>query len=77
MVELEYIYMFLSGELFEWEDATLMLDKDKAILKSIQYPKKRVEIFKKDEHEVFNPTYQFYKNGVLYDDNISDDDISE
>jgi hypothetical protein len=72
MAEFEYIYMFLSGS--EWEDAALILDKDKAILKSIQYPKKRVEIFKKDEHEVFHPTYQFYKNGLLCDNN---DDVAE
>lgn len=62
---MDYLYLLLSNESFEWEDIIIYYDKEEAINASITYSKsKRVEIFIKSENK-FIPTYCFYKNGNL------------
>ena len=49
-----------------WEDITILLNKENAINESIKYPTCRIEIFKKDLHGKYTPTYNYYKNGELF-----------
>lgn len=60
---MEFVYMLVCNGA-EWEDLILFVTKEEAIEASIKYPKRRVEVFKKDIFG-FTPTYTFYVNGNL------------
>lgn len=60
---MEFVYLFTFGN--EWEDSIIILSKEEAIKQSIDYPKKRVEIFSKINTNRYVPTYNYYQNGIL------------
>ena len=61
----DFLYMLLPDGA-EWEDMILILTKEEAIEASIKYPKRRVEIFDKEENKLgYHPTYKYYKDGIL------------
>jgi hypothetical protein len=49
----------------DWEDMAIILTEEDAINASRRNPFARVEIFGRDEHGKFTPTYSYYKNGLL------------
>lgn len=59
---MDFVFVFCGNE---WEDITILLSEEDAINKSKNYPNNRVEIFKNNNSE-FIPTYNYYKNGILY-----------
>jgi hypothetical protein len=61
---MEYLYM-LVGDGFEWEDMLLYTEETDAITASRRYPTRRVEIFKRDGHGTYSPTYSYWQNGEL------------
>ena len=61
---MEYLYM-LVGDGFEWEDMLLYTHEADAIVASKRYPHRRVEVFKRDEHGTYSPTYSYWQNGEL------------
>jgi hypothetical protein len=65
--DLIYIYCSVSNE-FSWEDLVIFINKESAIEYSLLKPNFRIEIFSKDlrSNGEFLPTYNFYKNGILY-----------
>jgi hypothetical protein len=61
----DFVYMLLPDGA-EWEDMILIIDKEEAIEASKKYPKRRVEIFGREENKLgYHPTYNYYKNGEL------------
>jgi hypothetical protein len=53
----------------EWEDFVIFTKESDAIEYSILKPNIRIEIFAADPNDSskgFIPTYNFYKNGILY-----------
>ena len=60
--KMEYLYM-LVGDGFEWEDMLLYITEEDAINASKRYPTRRVEIFKRDGHGTYMPTYNYWQNG--------------
>jgi len=62
-VHSEFIYVLLQDG-GEWEDLVLLLSKEDAIQKSIEYKHKRVELFR-NSPSGYIPTYSYYKNGQL------------
>ena len=66
----EFLYMLLPNSA-EWEDMILILTKEEAIEASNKYPKRRVEIFAREENKLgYHPTYKYYKNGILIDGSV-------
>ena len=63
------VYVLLKGS--EWEDIIIFLSKEEAIEKSIKHPSYRVEIFSKTS-KGYIPTYNYYKNGILFQNNLYD-----
>jgi hypothetical protein len=62
----EFVYMLIPDQ-SSWEDSVIILNVDKAISLSIQYPLCRVEIFKKGNKDSgYVPTYKFYKKGYIH-----------
>ncbi len=59
---MEYLYM-LTGDGYEWEDMLLYTTEADAVAASKRYPTRRVEIFKRDEHGTYMPTYNYWCNG--------------
>jgi hypothetical protein len=59
---MEFVYL-LKGS--HWEAMIIFLTKEEAIQASIKCPKNSVEIFSRSDVG-YLPTYDFYKNGVLY-----------
>jgi hypothetical protein len=58
-----YVYVLVPNGA-EWEDLTIYLTEEEAIMKSKMYPRFRVEIF----HQTalgFRPQYKYYSNGEL------------
>jgi len=66
--EEDVLYMLLPNGA-EWEDIILYKNKEEAIAASIKYYKMRIEIFKKKELGGYEPSYFYYRNGVLIDGN--------
>ena len=63
---MEFVYILI-GHGSEWEDNIVFLNENDAINASIRHPNSRVEIFNKCVHgNGYVPTYNFYKNGVYY-----------
>ena len=60
---MEFLYLLKKGS--DWEDMIIFLTKEEAIQASIKYPNNSVEIFSRTDFG-YSPTYDFYKNGVLY-----------
>jgi hypothetical protein len=60
---MEFVYVLLFGS--EWEDIIILLTKEDAINKSIKHPNAIVQIFGKNNHSGYIPTYNYYKNGEL------------
>lgn len=60
---MELVYVLINVEL---EDMIVILSKEQAIEASKKYPHTRVEIFRKNELNEYTPTYDYYKNGVLF-----------
>ena len=48
----------------EFEDMKVILEKEKAVEISKQYPNMRVEIFEEDKG-VYYPTLNYYENGIM------------
>uniref|UniRef100_A0A6C0LFF2 Uncharacterized protein n=1 Tax=viral metagenome TaxID=1070528 RepID=A0A6C0LFF2_9ZZZZ len=63
---MDYLYVFIRNG-GEWEDMVVFLSKEKAIDYSKKYADSRVEMFMKDEHGCYVPSYQYYKNGKLFE----------
>jgi hypothetical protein len=61
---MEYLYM-LNGDGFEWEDMLLYMTEEHAMSASLRYPHRRVEIFQRDSHGTYSPTYDYWENGKL------------
>jgi hypothetical protein len=62
----KYLYVVISQD-FEWEDLIIFNDDLSAKEYSSKFPNIRVEIFTiTNESKAFVPTYNFYKNGILY-----------
>ncbi len=60
------VYMLLPDGA-EWEDMIIIVTKEEAIEASKKYPKRRVEVFEKQENKLgYHPTYNYYKNGEYY-----------
>lgn len=62
-VPIDFVYVFLQDG-SEWEDLVLLLSKEDAIQKSIDYKHGRVELFR-NSPSGYIPTYNYYKNGQL------------
>jgi hypothetical protein len=60
---MDFVYVLLYGS--EWEDIVILLSNEDAINESINHPNARVEIFNKNTKSGYQPTYNYYKNGVL------------
>ena len=66
----DVLYMLLPDGA-EWDDMILISTKEDAIEASIKYPKRRVEIFGREENKLgYHPTYKYYKNGILIDGSV-------
>jgi hypothetical protein len=61
---MDFVYVFLYES--EWEDTIIFLSKEDAINESINHPNARVEIFSKNNTVGYTPTYNYYKNGHLF-----------
>lgn len=61
---MDFLYVFVYGS--EWEDIIIFLSKEEAINESIKRPNARVEIFGKNNKSGYTPTYNYYKNGVHF-----------
>jgi hypothetical protein len=59
-----FVYVLFYGS--EWEDTIIFLSKEDAINESINHPTARVEIFSKNNTVGYRPTYNYYKNGELF-----------
>ena len=64
-----FVYLFISDNSC-WEDIIVILSKEDAIQKSIKYPHCRVEIFSINNTNEYHPTYNYYKNGEFYYQNL-------
>ena len=62
---MEFIYVLVSKD-SEWEDMVIFISLEEAIKESIKYPERRIEIFSKNAKPGYTPTYNYYKNGVLF-----------
>ena len=62
---MEFIYVLVSKDSC-WEDMVIFLSLEEAIKVSIKYPEYRIEIFSKSDKLGYTPTYNYYKNGVLF-----------
>ena len=61
---MNYVYVMMNGN--DWEDIIVYLTEQDAIESSIKYPKRKVEIFKKNlDCNGYIPTYNYYKDGNL------------
>lgn len=61
---MEFVYVLLVEDGAEWEDLVIFVTEEEALRMSIQYPKHRVEVFRrKQDHGGFEPTYTYIKNG--------------
>lgn len=61
----QYLYMLTNID-FSWEDNILYNDEKIAIEQSKKFPNFRIEIFLSNGG-IFQPTYCYYKNGILYE----------
>lgn len=61
---MDFVFVLLRGS--EWEDIIILLTEEDAINQSKNYPNARVEIFSKNNNLGFTPTYNYYKNGELF-----------
>jgi hypothetical protein len=62
---MKYVYLLINDS-NDWEDMVIFLSEEEAIKISIKYPNIRIEVFKKNVDFGYSPTYNYYKNGVLY-----------
>jgi hypothetical protein len=61
---MDFVFVLICGS--EWEDITILLSEEDAINESKNYPNDRVEIFSKKNKLGYTPTYNYYKNGILF-----------
>ena len=61
---MKFVYLLIKG--YDWEDMTIIINEEEAIQASILYPNKIIEIFSKNEDIGYSPTYNYYKNGKIY-----------
>ena len=59
---MDFVFVLLCGS--DWEDMTILLSEEDAIIESKKYPNNRVEIFSKNKVG-YTPTYNYYKNGIF------------
>jgi len=59
---MDLVFLLLCGS--DWEDMTVLLSEEDAIIQSKKYPNNRVEIFSKNKVG-YTPTYNYYKNGIF------------
>ncbi len=64
---MDFLYVLLYDR--EWEDTIIFLSKEEAINQSKIHKNGRVEIFVNNNAAGFAPTYNYYKNGVLFQEN--------
>ena len=64
-----FVYLLLNDGC-DWDDMVLFLTEPDAITASIEHPHWRIEIFSKNNTVGYLPTYNYYKNGQLYNGNI-------
>ena len=64
---MDFVYVFF--DVNNWEDMIIFLSKEDAINESKKNPKARVEIFSITNELGYTPTYNFYKNGELIQNN--------
>jgi hypothetical protein len=64
---MDFVYVFF--DVNNWEDMIIFLSKEDAINESKKKPKARVEIFSITNELGYTPTYNFYKNGELIQNN--------
>ena len=62
---MDTLYMIIGGD--EWEDMKLLDNEKHAFEYSAKYPQIRVEEFKKNEKGVYLPTYNYFKDGMKYE----------
>ena len=62
---MEFIYVLVCKD-SEWEDMVIFISLEEAIKESIKYPERRIEIFSKTDKPGYTPSYNYYKNGVLF-----------
>ena len=60
---MDLVYLMINGN--DWDDIIIFLTKREAIEASKKFPNRRLEIFSKTDFG-YQPTYDFYKDGVLY-----------
>jgi hypothetical protein len=60
---MNFVYLLVNGS--DWENMAIFLTKHEAIQTSIKYPKSRIEIFSKTDDFGYLPTYNYYQNGKL------------
>jgi hypothetical protein len=62
---MEFVYVMINSN--EWEDIIIYLSEKEAIEASYMHPNSRIEIFyKKPDLNGYTPTYNYYKDGKLY-----------
>lgn len=62
---MEFIYVLVCKD-SEWEDMVIFLSLEEAKKEAIKHPEHRIEIFSKSDKLGYTPTYNYYKNGVLF-----------
>ena len=68
-MEKEYMYVLLSDSSVlgtVWEDIRIYQDKSEAVKVTEKCSKCRVEVFKKGVDYVYEPTYDYYRDGKLH-----------
>lgn len=60
---MDLVYLMING--YNLENMIIFLTESEAIEASTKYPNRRLDIFSKTDFG-YKPTYNFYKNGILY-----------
>lgn len=60
-----FIYLLLKGH--DWDDISIFMKEDDAIIASKNNPDFRVGIFNKDDNSVYISTNNYYKNGEYFE----------
>lgn len=60
-----FLYLLVSES--DYKNIIILPTKDDAIAASKEYPTARVEIFAKPTESKYTPTYNYYRNGVFFD----------
>ena len=60
-----FLYLLVSES--DYKNIIILITKDDAISASKEYPTARVEIFAKNTESRYTPTYNYYQNGIFFD----------